>query len=154
MATVSYSTSLKEFVEDGIAHGAGSLDYEVPGNTKMRIMKGTVPTDFTGLQSLDARSEDLLVEWDSGTSGDADVFDESNIVITPYNAASQSGTATWFWWTAEEGDVTDDDAMSLQMVGTVGTSNADLIIGSTSIVEGKFYRISGLKFIIPQDYTY
>jgi len=151
MATITFSDEMHNQIQRGITYNESiAQEGTYSDDSMMRIMKGTVPTDFTGLQSLSARAEDVLIEW----SVDNNVFDDADIVVTDYIAAVGTGTATWFWWGAVEETYGDPDAMSVQMIGTVDTQNADLVVGSTSIVEGKFYRVTGLKFLVPQSYTY
>jgi len=123
----------------------------------IKLMKGTVPVDFSGLTTSSSRSSDTLVTWTTNQIGFTFNDPTTNVdgiaeIDSPYSTASVSGIATWFWWYVTQ-TYSGSDTL-LQLVGTVGTSGADLIIGDTTIIAGANYRFQNLKFDIPTEYTY
>ena len=114
----------------------------------LKLMQGTVPTNFSGLTTTSSRSADTLVTW-SAQNNAAATSSYPLSITTAYASASQSGVATWFWWYVPNGS-----SLVLQLVGTVGTAGTDLVIADTTIISGANYRIGNLRFGIPQDYTY
>lgn len=136
---------------------------------RFAIMKGTVPTDFSTLTSYSVRSADMLVLYDntsytsvSGTNALAISQDTVNpmVISSIYINASQTGTATWFWWftTPLSGTNTFNNAITPynQIVGTVGItgSGADLTLPSVALVSGTPYRIFNYRLQIPTDWTF
>jgi hypothetical protein len=120
----------------------------------INLMKGTVPTDFSGLTSPSSRSSDILVTWNTGSAGFTFNDPVTNVdgiarVDTPYAVASASGIATWFWWYSSK-----LTTIYIQLCGTVGTSGTDVILADTTIISGANYRLLNLKFDVPTEYTY
>ena len=126
----------------------GLYAYNYPS---LRIMKGTVPTDFTGLTSSSSRASDVLIQYDKITGELVNSSTANPITInTVYKTPIASGTATWFW-------LYSGDELKQQMVGTVGTvsSGADMEISSVNIVSGTAYRVINSNFLtIPSVWTY
>ena len=118
-------------------------------SARFHIMQGAVPTDFTGLTSTSSRSSDILVSLDPAVTQATTTTDAVCTLSTAYATATRSGTATWFWWYVFSGT-----NITRQIVGTVGTSGTDLVIGSDSITIGHQYRIIDFDFKVPTDYTY
>jgi hypothetical protein len=123
----------------------------------IKLMKGTVPLDFSGLTTSSSRSSDTLVTWTTNQAGFSFNEPTTNIdgiaeIDSGYSTASASGIATWFWWYVTQTYSSTDTL--LQLVGTVGTSGTDLIIADTTIIAGANYRFLNLKFDIPTEYTY
>lgn len=136
---------------------------------RIAIMKGAVPTDFTGLTTFGARSSDLLVLFDaSGLTSEthANQFATSQATANPaiftstYSTATGSGDATWFWWfttTTAAGNVfSDATTIYNQIIGTVGAtgSGADLIIPSVSVAAGDSIRVYDFRIQIPTSWTF
>jgi len=119
------------------------------------IMKGAVPSNFTGL-TIASRTSDILVTFsvannDLGSSGYVNnVFTMNTSLVQ----ATNTGTATWFW-IVQRGIVNSSIAEVQQIIGNVGTigSGADLEIQTTSIVTGSPYRISNLVFVMPDSWS-
>jgi hypothetical protein len=107
----------------------------------LKIMKGAVPTNFTGLSNIFAdRLSDTLV----GFAGyNVDIFyslSQNPVELsTAYKNAGASGTATWFWMASTY----NNSSNSNQFIGTVGAqgSGSDMEISSTNIVSGTAYRV-------------
>jgi len=136
---------------------------------RLAIFKGTVPVDFSGLTSFNAKSSDLLITFDatqytSSTGINQFTGSQNNVnpmvITTTYVNASASGTATWFWWftTPLSGsNVWNNSIVPYnQIVGTVGVtgSGADLTIPSVDIVAGAPYRIYNYRLQIPTEWTF
>jgi hypothetical protein len=150
----------------GLLSGHATSAGEV--GARLFLMKGTVPYDFSTLTTFGARSADVLVTFDatSYTGGGTNNFVASQdnvnpIVVTSiYRTATQSGTATWFWWftSALTGTNTWSNAAVplVQIIGTVGTigSNSDLEFSTTNIVSGQDYRVFNLRLQIPTSWVY
>lgn len=124
----------------------------------IKIMQGVVPTNFNTLPQTTSRDTDVLITY---TIDDTTVFDTfSNFntnpltIETTYQTASNTGTATWFWWVVTEPEA-NSNIVGHQIVGTIGNigSGSDLEMLDPNIVAGKYYRISNLKFFFPNSYT-
>jgi hypothetical protein len=123
----------------------------------IKLMKGIVPVDFSGLTTSSSRSSDTLVTWTTNQAGFTFNDPTTNVdgiaeIDSPYSTASASGIATWFWWYVTQ--TYSGSATLLQLVGTVGTSGTDLVIADTTIIAGANYRFQNLKFDVPTEYTY
>lgn len=123
----------------------------------IKIMKGPVPTNFTTLTKTTDHSANVLVTY---TIDDTEVFqtftdvDSNPVQIrTTYQTANANGTASWFWWVVTEPEA-NSNIVGHQIVGTIGTvgSSSDLEMANTTIVTGKYYRISSLKIGFPSTY--
>lgn len=118
----------------------------------MKLMSGTVPSDFTGLTSAGSMNSNVLVEFTSLTKSTAGGSSyDFNLYTTGYSTALSSGTATWLW--GYELD-TDNSTILNQFIATVGTSGTDVILGNTAIISGAKYRLQDIRFEFPEDYTY
>lgn len=150
----------------GLLNSGNSAGQEAVGI--IFLMKGVVPTSFTGLNTIGARSSDILCRFMPGNNA-AGNFSTSQVNINPavisteYVAASASGQVTWFWWVAVRNVwnnviYTPDYNAGLHhsAYGTVGTSGsgADLEMPSTNIVSGELYRIRNLRLQFPSTWTY
>lgn len=173
MATMSISTNLKKqilytmfYYTPGYgktAYSFGNGDQYFTGSPNLKkstfcIMKGTVPTDFSALTTPTSRSTDVLITMqdDSSTStiGLSNPIGETPgrvDVNSQFVNATASGQATWFWWYIT-GYTTN--TIVQQIVGTVGTSGADLIIPDTNIVAGDRYKFINLSFTMTDTFTY
>lgn len=119
------------------------------------IMKGAIPTNFTGLTLYSARSADTLVFFNARTDfGAASYTNFEFLLSTGANAATQSGTATWFWAFCSD-DSPATGTIYQQFIGTVGVtgSGADLIISDTNVVSGTGYSIGSLRVKVPTSWT-
>lgn len=143
--------------------GSGIVTWVVPyseGGPNMALMKGAVPTSFSGTL-WNARSSDTLVEWylrlGSGTGGMAVNITNNPFVITSqYSNAIASGTATWFIVNGIYQTWNGPLAIDQQFIGTVGTVGAgtDLEMINTSITSGNPYKVQSISIQIPLTYTY
>jgi hypothetical protein len=135
----------------------GQQSYGCP-HSEMYLMKGTVPTDFSTLTAISARSADILVAY-SVPNGDFTPTQQNvnpAIISTVYSNAVASGTATWFWWVTRPTYSFDNpDSIVHQIFGTVGVtgSGADLEMGSTSVQVGQPYRILNIRINFPSYWT-
>jgi len=140
----------------------GFYPHESTSYAKFVLMKGTVPTNFTGLTSSAARSSDRLVEWTVASTAGAWVEEGANSIYlqsTDLSTASQSGTATWLWWYNPYW--TDYNyttiGLSHQAVFTVGElgSGSDYELANVGIVSGKGYKlVNGPRLSLATEYTY
>ena len=136
---------------------------------RLAIFKGTVPTDFTGLTSFNAKAADLLITydatfWTSSTGINQFTGSQDNVnpmvITTPYVNALASGTATWFWWFTtplSASNVWNNAIVPYnQIVGTVGItgSGADLTLPSVALVAASPYRIFNYRLQIPTEWTF
>lgn len=127
------------------------------------LMRGAVPVSFPS--QISARQSDILVSYVvNNTSGGnfltSQVTTNPVIVSTEYVTASQSGTATWFWWvctsTVGFANTTPGNTLFQQIIGTVGLpgSGNDLEVPSTTITAGEQYRVLNLRLQFPTSWTY
>lgn len=122
----------------------------------IHIMKGTPPTDFTGLTSFSVRSADRLVSFlATDTFAGSGYSNNKFTLITTNKAAVASGTATWFWAVGTASMGTSTSTIWQQFIGNVGVtgSGADLEISSTDIVTGDIYRATALTIILPSTFV-
>lgn len=125
--------------------------------SNLRLMKGTVPTDFTGLTQYSSRSADVLVTWGVGDISNWSI--SGNTITGGYTnlvQAAQGGVATWLWWS---NSVIDSDLLTYghQIVFTVGGtgSGADFELLNTTIISGNNYKIiNGPRFSLATEYNY
>jgi hypothetical protein len=131
-------------------------------NSRLRIMKGSIPTSFSELVDDSSRFDDCLIDfydWTNSNYGGGvrikvDTLTNPIKISTIFDGARLSGTATWFWFLCWL-DRSPNNTYS-QFYGTVGVpgSGADLIIPNVNIVQNTQYRISELLINIPSSWTY
>ena len=69
MSTISFSSNLSYRLLKRLTSSAGSSSdygstlYDYSSYSRIRFMKGTIPSDFTTLTTMDSRSADVLVTW-------------------------------------------------------------------------------------------
>lgn len=124
------------------------------------IYKGSMPSSFASFTDRSSRSSDVLITFTSAASAvnfsDLGVISNAQrYLIGKYltnQAASASGTATWFL-ACRNGTTTLTDKGAL--MGTVGTtgSGADLEIPNISIVNAANYQSAGFYINFPQTWT-
>ena len=125
----------------------------------MRLMKGTVPTDFSGIPNLYSRASDTLVTWNGSPASNLwqDTSDTSiSLTYTPLKYATAGGTATWLWWYSYNSDL-PYGALQYSVVFTVGIlgSGADFEIPTTNIVSGNGYKlINGPRLTMATEFNY
>jgi hypothetical protein len=167
MATVEISSDLANALARALYNNTG-FSYDgttlamvqyfgyMGGNSGIAIMKGTPPTSFSGLTTYNARSADTLLFYscEPNWGGGATFTNSQFILTTPFVAATQSGTATWFWGLTTSSPP-GTGTIRQQMIGTVGAtgSGADLEISNTNIVSGTTYQITNLKIKLPTTWT-
>lgn len=167
-----YVTRLMSYsIPQGAGHAKASMAALLAGSNQndssepyasIRIMKGTMPSDFNELTGSNSRSTDVLLKFITATAqkGNLNNFGPTVANINPatiqtdYVKATANGTATWFWWTvSEQGNGT---ALFHQIIGTVGAagSGEDLEIPDTNVITDLAYRITNLKLLFPVSWTY
>lgn len=133
--------------------------------SKLRIMKGTVPTDFSTLTNVNtSRSTDILIDYSYFHNGSniSSVNTTNPVTLSSILvAASASGTATWFWYVGTSsstgaGNAPPANTPNQQFIGTVGLtgSGADLEIDNVNIVSGSSYKFTNLKIQLPTSWTW
>lgn len=131
--------------------------------SRLQIMKGTIPADFTTLVNTTSRSSDTLVHYRCGyyngsfweNNFDPTVVKTTSIVInTTYVAAVAAGTATWFW--KFQATQLYSSTIVNQFIGTIGTvgSGADLELPDVNVIAGNPYRIRNFELQLPISWTY
>ena len=109
------------------------------GNGFIKIMKGSITTDFSDLTQVDSRSSDVLLTLDP--SSIVSTVGDRQVTVSASHTAATAGTAAWFWWYSPT-DLSSSSTIEFQMAGTVGTSGTDLVIGDTALVQGENYRLT------------
>lgn len=106
------------------------------GPGKLRIYDGTQPADVdTAITTQNLLAELTLSDPAFGAAGDGNPGGEATAgTITDDSSADASGTATWFRAVDSNGTAVID--------GSAGTSNADLILDSTSITAGQTVKVN------------
>jgi len=168
MATVTFSKGwLADFYnrQESSNGDWNFTEYNTYESLYLKLMSGTIPTDFSTLTSpADLIGQTLWkkqltygdIDKNYTTHGDQTLSSSFEINMNNYQSARLSGTVEWFWLYQTTLASGDDGSGSIhwQMLGSVGTSGTDLILPTTSIVNSKSYRIRGLGFQLNQDYTY
>lgn len=143
------------------------LAYSPTGNTLIsviRIYSGTRQSAWMGTTtSVDANK---LVEWKTSTADYTSAvgpvtytvtgtspLTTTTQIITSLNAATASGTASWFLLGVVNNSTT---TLYQQITGTVGVpgSGADLIMSTTTIVSGELYKVADLTLTFSSVFTY
>ena len=153
MATISFSQqALDVFYNNLKSNLNGSYNY-------IRLMSGTMPSDFSSMTNLSTLEPQVL--WQKNLSGQNfwswSSGDNYVTLNTTFSTARNTGTAEWFWVfdSANSNDPLTGGSPDFQFIGSVGTVGTDLLVGSTSITSGKYYRITGLKLSLSAtEYTW
>lgn len=137
---------------------AGQQSYGNPSSS-LYLMKGAVPTDFTGIVDFTSRSADVLCTFNVSNGSFAPTQPTVNpaIIATAYQNATASGTATWFWLTTHPTYQYDSPNILIhQAIGTVGVvgSGADVEMASVAITSGQAYRVLNLRILFQSTWTY
>jgi hypothetical protein len=144
MANVILSNEYEEQILHGIMN-------KIVDNGYIKIMKGSITTDFSDLTQVDSRSADVLLTLDPAKIVST-VGDRTATISASHSAASASGTAAWFWWYSPT-DSSSSSTIEFQLAGTIGTSGADLVIGDTALVQGENYRLTNLIMKLPNSFN-
>jgi hypothetical protein len=112
----------------------------VANSGKLRIYDGTQPaTGDTAISTQNLLAE-LTLNADAFPAASGGVLTAN--AITQDSAADATGTATWFRLLQSDGSTKIID-------GSVGTSSADLVLGSTAIQVGAAVQVTSLTFTLP-----
>lgn len=158
--------SLAGILPKGYTSGGVGLVYT---SSLISLYSGTPPTGWVATPAT-TYNTNKLAQWNSGggisgqptdyssTVGNVTITGNTLNISTVYVKATQSGTATWFMvasYNAPAGTPNPDyNDPRQEIIGTVGTSGADLLVNDTSIVAGSYYRISNLQIQLPTSWTY
>lgn len=165
MATIEFSTSQIAAILSstfGTSGGRGLTNQNASYTSSLRIMKGTKPTDFSGMTNgATSYASDVLIDFKNDGTSTNDALTPSTAtnnvftLNTEIRTAAATGTATWFWWVMYSSATTT--TILNQVMGTVGLigSGADIEIPNVNILAGNPYRISGVKWYVPDGgFTY
>jgi RES domain-containing protein len=110
----------------------------------LRIYDGTIPTNAdtaVGAQVLLAELRFNATAFGAASAGVATAN-----AFTADSAANATGTATWF-------RALRSDGTTVLMDGTVGTSNANLVINSTAIQVNAEVQVNSMTVTLPKSGT-
>lgn len=174
-STVPATITTSKLADSGaVSYLAGGPD----GATRLRIYKGSRPATDTMI-SLTPYDSNLLIEFNipyyrsSGITGfrfvDIGLSKPPTITSTTNNYgggfsiilgicetgayASQSGTATWFWYGNYNSPTNLTDVAFVTGDVTNASGNGDLVMADININSGMKYISSGFKLDIPAFYT-
>lgn len=119
------------------ANAAADAVVDLADNGYIRIYDGTQPTDADtaiGAQVLLAE-----LRWNATAFGAAVAGIATANAITADSSANATGTATWF-------RALKSDGTTVLFDGSVGTSSADLIMTTTSIVSGAEVSVTAFTY--------
>lgn len=138
---------------------AGTDSYTSQSSGFLYLMKGVVPTNFSSLTAFNVRSTDVLCMWRVRDGSFAPSQQNVNpaVVSSTYQTATQTGTATWFWWNVRPAyDQDNQNLLIHQIIGTVGLtgSGADLEMGTTNLVAGEQYRVLNIRLQFPSSWVF
>lgn len=106
----------------------------------LKIRSGTPPADCAAADAGSALATyNLASDWATAASSGAKALGDLPLEDT---SADNSGTATHFRLYASDGT-------TCHMQGTVGTSDADMIIDNTTIVAGQIVRVTAFTLTDP-----
>ena len=110
-------------------------------NGYIRIYDGTQPvTADTAIGSQVLLAE---LRWNATAFPAASAGVAVANAITSDASANASGTATWF-------RSLESDGTTVCFDGSVGTSNADMVMASTTIVAGQVVSVTSAQFAVPK----
>jgi len=139
-----FSTGLRNAMMDSTGFkGAMTLGF-------LKIFSGTIPTDAD--QDEGAGTLLLTISVDSGATGLSfgavanGTVVKANEVWSGVGAAT--GVASWFRF-YDSNETTGASTTAIRFDGTVGTSNADMLVVSTSITSGATTTVDSAEFILP-----
>lgn len=125
----------------------------------LMLFKGTPPTQAE-MDAVDAtvystlagsfRYADMLIQF-APTVAPNFVNDQAIFSFAPATPI-QSGTATWFIFGVFNNSGATDN--HVYIMGTVGTSGADLNLLTTTITAGTLYRFPQFAFQVPKKFTF
>ena len=151
-----------------IPHFSGLLDMAESNTVGMlQIMSGTPPSSPT-IASLSSVASQVLCTFSSGynTSGDfmpTVINTNPAVIATNYVNATASGTATWFLLSVVPATLNGwaftpnaSAALIHQIIGTVDvpSSDADLIMESTTLTAGQPCRVVNMQLLFPTTWSY
>ncbi len=128
----------------------------IPVYQYLRLMKGTVPTDFSGLTGLSSRSSDVLVQWETKdqTGWLNDGVKTFWMTGTDLVYATTGGTATWLWWLSAHSNSATVHHQAVFTVGTLG-SGSDFELLNTTVISGNGYRlVNGPRVTMGTEWNY
>jgi len=141
--------------------------FEGPNNTIMAFFSSDIPTtandakrgitEFPSSYDPVWQTNETDFLWASKIVMPNNDIGEPLDIETNFDLAVNTGVVKWFGILRYFDRVNQgnpqiiDDTQEPFFWGSVGTSNADLIIPSTNILQGKNYRIAGIKLDIPRD---
>ena len=114
------------------------------GPGKIRVYDGTKPAGPDTAITTQVLLAELILD-DPAFAASADLNPGAIATAEPVNvdpAANNTGTATWFR-ALDSNNVAIDD-------GTVGTSDADMIVNTTSVVTGVIFTVLGWTITQPE----
>ena len=111
----------------------------------IRIYDGTPPANADAALSLNDPLVDLEMDGTAafGNASDANPGAIATAATIQDGTAGDTGTATFF-------RILTQDAGTVRFQGTVGTSDADLILSTTSITTGSTVSISSATITLPE----
>lgn len=107
---------------------------------KLRIYSGTVPTNADTALSGNTLLAELTMNADAFPAASSHLLTAN--AITADSAADATGTATFF-------RLLQSDGSTVLLQGTCGTSAADMILNTTSIVSGANVSVSSFTINMP-----
>lgn len=146
----------KTWYAGNIAYTGYLGGYQNGGASRLRIMKGAVPTNFDSLTTDSSRSSDVLVSWTLGeilSTSYITTTDNTVTLTTPYTTASVGGVASWFWLYAYNdgtGVIINQFLGNITGLGFGG----DLEVANTTVTAGQQYRVTNLRIQFPGSWTY
>lgn len=160
MSEIRFPTVTAGHILSSGPFGTGSnpnYEFDYSGS-RLIIMQGSIATqsDISSNTASTFRTSDRLVEFVTTNKWTQDPNNNSVILGEPIQGtASQSGTATWFWLVAYGAYSSASGTIVNQLVGTVSAAagGGDLVVNSTSIVNGQTYTLGQIAFTLPATFT-
>lgn len=144
----------------GVAKGGSLKDIFKDG--KILIFTGTVPDpdDGQGTSTLLVTITESSGAWVAGAFDNGLEFENDPLSGEIEKASGEtwsgvavaSGVAGWFMMVGNPTDALGSSTTLPRIVGSVGLSNADLVVPSTNIVSGRTYTIDSFVLTLPEYY--
>ncbi len=153
MSTLNFSNALTNngLLTQGVSYVVDGLD---SSTCRFYLMQGTIPTQGElDVGSANFRSSDRIVYKNSNLTTLTTTSGKITTLGFHEATASQSATATWFYW---DGDPASSSGAITRLVGSVTNNGGggDLTMASNVITIGQVVGIGPVSLEMPQAYTY
>lgn len=155
MPTLNFSDALSTYglLTEAISdNSSGGLD---SSTCRFYLMKGTIPTQGElNAAAADFRATDRIVYLNASLTTLTTTLGRVTTLGFHEATASQSATATWFYWDGYAGQT--NSAAVARLVGSVSITGGggDITMADNVITSGEVVGMGPVALEMPQEYTY